>query len=157
MIVTVAAAGCGSAPSGMPDDFGGTVTYRNGTVPPPHHYEWRVDVDGTSVTVTWLPGYDEAVAPWTETVTVTPERRTRFHEDVRGRLDFEDAEDGGVVGGPTGSFELVADGRTYSSGDLGTSEDGQDALDDVRSAATALVPGEVWSSFEDKQEQWGER
>jgi hypothetical protein len=70
-LLLVLVAGCGSAvdgdptggPSGdptaaagaMPADFAGEVTYANGSVPPPYHYEWRVEFDTSTASLTWSP------------------------------------------------------------------------------------------------------
>jgi len=139
----------------MPDDFGGTVDYRNGSVPPPYHYEWRVTIAETTAEVEWRPGYDE-VEPWRETVEITADQRARCYDLLRDAGVFgrgPDADEG-MTGGATGSFELVAGGRTHDSGTLGTSRAGQDVLKNVVAAVEELVPAEVWSGLRDQQEQW---
>jgi hypothetical protein len=64
-LLLVLVAGCGAQvqgdPSGdptagaMPADFTGEVTYANGSVPPPYHYEWRVEFDTSTASITWSP------------------------------------------------------------------------------------------------------
>ncbi len=139
----------------MPADFGGTVDYGNGSLPPPHHYEWRVTIAETTAEVEWRPGYDEA-EPWRQTVDVTAAQRERCYELLRdaGVFELGPETDEEMVGGPTGSVELVAGGRTHDPGTLGTSRAGQDVLDDVVAAIEELVPADVWSGFRDQQEQW---
>jgi len=139
----------------MPADFGGTIDYANGSVPPPYHYEWRMTIGATTAEVAWRPGYDE-VQPWRNSVDITPEQRERVYDRLRDLGVFELAPDTseGISGGSTGSIELVADGRNYDPGTLGMSRAGQDVLDDIVDAVQALVPADVWDGFQDQQEQW---
>jgi hypothetical protein len=161
-LLAVLVAGCSQAtsgtPTGMPADFVATIVYRNGSVPPPHHYEWRLRVDESEAELSWRPGYDEAEAPWVETVPVTGEQRAEFYGQLRDAGVFEpvSSEGEGMDGGPTGSVELTADGSTYRLDGLGENEDSQDVLEEVRAAAEDLVPAEVWTRMSDKQEAWVE-
>lgn len=140
----------------MPADFGGTVDYANGSVPPPYHYEWRVTVTATTAEVEWRPGYDDEVAPWRNSVDITGEQREHLYDRLREIGVFELAPDTseGLAGGSTGSFELVADGKTHDSGTLGMSRAGQDVLEEIVDAIEELVPADVWDGFRDQQEQW---
>jgi hypothetical protein len=139
----------------MPVDFAGTVDYGNGSVAPPYHYEWQVRFDEASAEVSWTPGYDQT-QPWREHVSITADQREHLYSALRDAGVFEagKATDDGMVGGPTGSVELTADGRTYTPGTLGTSEDGQRLLRDVVAAVEELVPADVWAGFEDRQDDW---
>jgi hypothetical protein len=168
LVAVFVLAGCGqtggtptTAPSPedggrMPADFAATIVYRNGTVAPPHHFEWRLRVEPTRAELTWRPGYTDET-PWVEAVAVTGEQRAALYDRLRtaGVLDPARPADEGVVGGPTGSVEATASGRTRNSGDLGLSEHSQDALDEVRAAAEELVPDEVWDRMAGRQRAWG--
>lgn len=168
LVVVFVLAGCGQtggtpAPSSspedggrMPADFAATIVYRNGTVAPPHHFEWRLRVESARAELTWRPGYEDET-PWVEAVPVTGEQRAALYERLRtaGVLDPARPADEGIVGGPTGSVEATASGRTRSSGELGLSEDGQAALDEVQAAAEELVPEEIWNRMAGRQRTWG--
>lgn len=52
----------------VPDDFGSTITYRNGAVAPPYHYERTLELTDAQGVITWPSGYDETIQPWTATV-----------------------------------------------------------------------------------------
>ncbi|MPZ83746.1 MAG: hypothetical protein GEV28_26475 [Actinophytocola sp.] len=166
LAATLLLAGCARTDPGtptadsaaMPDDFGGTIEYANGSVAPPYHYEWVLRITEDTAELTWRPGYDKGGPSWRESAPIGREQRERLYERLReaGALDPSPAEDEGMVGGSTGSVELVAGGRTYDPGTLGLSRESQDILDEVSAAAEDLLPGDVWSSMRDKQEAWGE-
>jgi len=143
----------------MPADFAGTLDYANGTVAPPYHYEWTVRFDESSAVVEWRPGYEEAVEPWRETVDITGDQRSQLYGRLRelGVFDMAEAKDDGMVGGPGGSIEVTAGGRTYDLGTLGSSEDSVRVLKDVADAVRELVPGNVWHGLETKQDEWSEQ
>lgn len=150
--------GAGPAAPAMPHDFVGEVGYSNGSLPPPYHYEWHVEFDTGTATLAWTPGY-EGADTWRDTVDLDDETRRRFYDRLQdaGLFDFEDADDG-MVGGPTAwaTFEGTPDGR-HDTGTLGTSDAGQDVLDELVDATEALFPAEVWAEMERKQDEWEER
>lgn len=159
-------AGCGQANAGtpvpeekgMPADFAGTVEYRNGTVAPPYHYEWRLTFDESSAVLEWRPGYEDTTAPWRESVDITADQRERLHGRLGdlGVFGMAEPEDDGTVGGPTGSVTVTADGRTDDPVALGQDEDGADLLEDVAAAVAELFPARVWDGLAARQEAWGE-
>jgi len=169
VVVAALASGCSQASGGtavaaretgaMPDDFTATIVYRNGSVPPPYHFEWRLRVDGGGGELSWRPGYDEDVPAWVEAVAVSAEQRAELYAALRaaGAFDKAPAPDENLAGGSTGSVELTAAGRTHSPGELGLSEDSQDILEAVHTAAEDVVPAAVWSRMSDRQQTWGEQ
>lgn len=143
----------------MPADFAGTVEYDNGSLPPPYHYEWRVTFDDATAEVEWRPGYDSSAEPWREAVGITDDQRTGLYARLRelGLFDLAEVTDDGMVGGPGGSVEITAAGRTHDPGSLGGSEEGARLLEDVADAVRALFPAEVWDGLKTKQEDWSDR
>ncbi|MDQ3790417.1 MAG: hypothetical protein M3422_24665 [Actinomycetota bacterium] len=162
VVALVLLAGCGvdrkAADQGMPDDFVGEVSYSNGSLPPPYHYEWRVEFDTGTARLEWTPGYEDADT-WTETVGLDEDTRRRLYDrlDATGLFEFENSDDG-MVGGPTAwaTFEGTPDGH-HDTGTLGTSEAGQDMRDELVAATEQLFPADVWAEMERKQSEWEER
>ena len=167
VVALVLLAGCGArgdAPDatesggGMPSDFVGEVSYSNGSVPPPYHYEWRVAFDTGTARLVWTPGYDDA-EEWSETVDLDREQRQRLYDRIRetGLFEFENSDDG-MVGGPTGraTFGRPPNLR-HDTGTLGTSEAGQDMLDELVAATEATFPAHVWAEMERRQDEWEQR
>lgn len=163
LAATLLLAGCARTDPGtptadgtaVPDDFGATIVYANGTVDRPYHYEWTLRLIADTARLSWRPGYDEAGPSWQQSVPIDCDQRERLHARLReaGVFDSPPAG-GGMVGGPTGSVELVAAGRTYDTGTLGLSRASQDVLDEVSAAAEEVLPDDVWSSMRDKQQAW---
>ena len=164
-LLLVLVAGCGARVQGdptagagaMPADFAGEVTYANGSVPPPYHYEWRVEFDTTSARLTWTPGYEgDQKEEWTEEVDLAKADREAYYDRLEetGLFEFDNSDDG-FVGGPTGRARFGnPPGDLHDSGTLGTSEDGKDMLKAVAEATEQLFPAEVWSGMESKQKAW---
>jgi len=57
-----------------PADFAFRYAWREGSLPPPHHYEFTIVVDaGGRGTIVFYPDYlEEGVAPWEEAFLVPP-------------------------------------------------------------------------------------
>jgi hypothetical protein len=143
----------------LPADFAGVVEYANGSVPPPYHYEWRVTFDSSTAAVAWRPGYGESTQPWRKTVHISDAQRTRLYGQLRdlGVFGGAEADDDGMVGGPGGTIEVTAGGRTYHHGSLGGSERSGQLLEDAADAVRELIPADIWAGLEAEQDDWGER
>jgi hypothetical protein len=154
LAVLLTLSACVSRTEPPEEAFAGTIEYERGSVPPPYHYAWRLDVDTTTATLAWTPGYDD-VDPWTATVDITEQDRERLYErlDTAGVLGFEDNPDEGLAGGSTGRVTT----QDTDTGTLGSSRAGQDLLDEVREAAEDLVPDQIWRDMNDKQDEWSAR
>lgn len=139
----------------MPADFAGEIRYANGSVAPPYHYEWRVAFGVDTARLTWSPGY-EGAETWTEDADLDTGTRTTLYERLHdaGLFEFTNEPDDGLVGGATGRASF---GSLYDSGTLGTSEAGQDMLDEVVAAAEDLFPDAVWTTMAQRQRDWGAR
>jgi hypothetical protein len=143
----------------MPADFAGAVEYGNGSVAPPYHYGWVLRFDESTAVVEWRPGYDSSTEPWRETADITEDQRQRLYGRLRelGLFDGAEATDDGMVGGPGGSVEVTANGRTYDPGSLGGSEASVRLLEDVVAAVEELLPAQAWAGLRDKQDAWSEQ
>lgn len=151
--------GCSSeAPEQVPDDFAGTITYRNGTVAPPYRYEWTLELTNAQGVITWRPGYDETIQPWTTTVPLAPEQRARLYEGLRatGVFDGVSERDDDLAGGPTGSVMLTVAGETYLLSSLGENKESGRVLTALQEVLTTALPAQVWQEFEQKQKTWGQ-
>jgi hypothetical protein len=77
--VTVAGCASGALPGGFmdtrPDDFDVLYEWREGSLPPPYHYEYQIHVAASgSAEITLIPDYPANDVPnWTETFTIPPD------------------------------------------------------------------------------------
>jgi hypothetical protein len=160
-LLLLTATGCvartAGSDDGVPADFAGEITYRNGTVAPPYHYEWRVEFGADTARLAWSPGYETAET-WTETADLDADGRQSLYDRLRetGVFEFEDSGDEGLVGGPTGRATFDGVPGADDSGTLGTSAASQDLLDEVVAATRAVFPAGVWAEMERKQAEWGD-
>jgi hypothetical protein len=158
LVLATACAEPGTQESGttatMPDDFSGTFVYRNGTVPPPHHYEWQLRFTEADAELSWRAGYSSDDPLWEASARIDRADREQLYQRLReaGGFDKAPGTEEGMAGGPTGSVELFAGGQKYALGDLGEGEESQDMLEEVADAATDLLPAEVWTEMRDKQD-----
>ncbi|MGB3444417.1 MAG: hypothetical protein WBA97_37235 [Actinophytocola sp.] len=160
LLLVVAGCGQGVAESGnaMPGDFVGEISYRNGSVAPPYHYEWRVEFDTLTARLEWTPGY-QGTETWTEAVDLGADERARFYDRLRrtGLFEFTETDDG-LVGGATGNATFGhAPDVLHDSGTLGTSEAGGRLLDEVVAATEGVFPERVWRDMAARQRTWEEQ
>lgn len=100
-----------------PDDLLITYEWREGSLPPPYHYEYsvRVQADGKGE-VTMVPDYPgDGVPVWTEPFTLTPAQLDQLYAALvdKGLLSERWAEDQNPpVGGSSEHMSVVAAGRT---------------------------------------------
>ena len=143
----------------MPDDFAGTIVFRKGSVAPPYHYSWEVRFDEDSAELVWQPGYDESVPAFRESVPLDREQRELTWERLRAAGQFEPLPEAAdeMVGGPTAEVEVVAGGRTYAPGTVGTIPETADLVDAVEEAGKGLFPVEVWESVAAQQQAWSDQ
>src|SRR5688572_13639386 len=99
-----------------PDDFTVTYTSSNGTLPPPHHYEYGIEIgpDGQGM-VTLIPDYRGPDVPqWREAFSLPPGAMDRLFEAFAAAglftTEWREAEDI-PVGGGSEYLEVTAAGR----------------------------------------------
>ncbi len=155
-------AGCGGGsdePSGSrPDDFAFTFVHADGSVPPPFHAEWTVEVgaDGRG-RATFTPDYaGDGVPTYKASFDVSDEDMDAIHADMRdaGLLEEIAATDDAPIGGPVESARIYADGETFDVPPF--DEDGGAPLAEVSDAVRGLVPESDWRSFESRRDAYAQ-
>lgn len=130
----------GVGSSDAPDaSMTGTLTYANGSVPPPGHHRLDLEITGDEFTLTWS-GYDDEVGRTTGVPLDLPGAQEIL--DNAGVLTGE-CEDDGRVGGPSADVDLTVDGTTIQS-DVVACEGGGGA-GDVLAAIQAIAGADVVS------------
>ena len=151
-------AGCGddSGDDGRPDDFAFKFQHVDGSVPPPYHAEWSVEVDADgSGTATYVPDYPgEEVPVYTVDLDLDDAQLDAIYEDLgdAGLLEEMDEASDPPVGGDVETAVIMADGETVTV--PGFDESGSSPAAEVSEAVQALVPEDEWQSFEDQREEY---
>lgn len=111
------ASACNAAPAGAPADFAITYDWREGSLPPPYHYSYRItlNADGAA-TYALTPDYAGADVPtWVESFTVSAAARDALYADLRAAGLWREGwreEPEPPVGGSSASLQATANGRT---------------------------------------------
>lgn len=125
----------------------GTLTYANGSVPPPWHHQLELEITGDDFTLTWS-GYDDEIGRVTGTPLDLP--RAQAILDEAGVLTG-DCSDDGSVGGSYAQVDLVVDGTTIQSAFTACESGG--GAEDVLAAIQAIAGVDVVSQAVDDVEQ----
>jgi hypothetical protein len=151
LLIALTLAGCaGNVPL---DDLSIAYHWRDGTKPPPYHYEYDItlDRDGKGV-IKYRPDYS-APPEWVEEYAATAEAMARVRQAVADAGVFTRQwreRDERSVGGSYAWMEAKAAGRGVKtpafpeSGNLG----------DVYRAVEETVPASVWSSLKERREKY---
>jgi hypothetical protein len=153
--------GCGETPDGpatLPEDFRLAYAWREGSVPPPYHYEYRITVepDGAGLIEFW-PDYPGPTTPtWSEVFTVTAGSRLQLYTTLQAAGIWSTAwqeANPPRVGGSSASLEARANGRTATvPSDLVDSQTNR--LTPVYAAIEALVPPAIWDNLRAQRQQY---
>jgi hypothetical protein len=135
----------------MPADFELEYQWQEGSLPPPHHYSYRIllRADGSGV-VTMIPGYSFQQPPtWTEPFAIAAADLTSLHEFMRAR-GMPDRKwktrDQHIVGGSHSSLRWLANGKTADvSSQLAESD--RALYGEIVDAVRTRVPDALWSDL----------
>jgi hypothetical protein len=141
-----------------PDDFSLVYEWREGSLPPPYHYEYTITVQADGlVTLTMVPDYPGAGVPvWTESLTLD----AGALDTLFALLVAEDAfttnwraEDLPPVGGGLDWLTLTANGRTVELPPYPIEAQAASA-DRIQDAVIALVPQDIWDKLNAQRERY---
>jgi hypothetical protein len=141
-----------------PADFNVAYDWREGSLPPPYHYEYTIMIkpDGQGQIV-MIPDYPSSTTPtWTETFTVTPTALDRFYRLLVDNGLFAQgwqAEQNPPVGGSYDSLDVTAHGRQVSIPSFVIPAQ-RAAADDISKAIRALVPQDAWDKLDTQRKQY---
>jgi len=139
-----------------PADLAFRYAWREGSMPPPHHYEYTIAVaaDGSG-TIVFCPDYpEEGVSSWEESFRVTASQLDELHRlmDEAGVFtrqwgSVEDAP----VGGSLEWLEAVADGQTRL---VPSTPRDPEPLQPVYALIRRLVPADLWADLERRHQAY---
>lgn len=143
----------------LPQDFHLVYEWAAGTVPPPHHYEYTVEVGpGDRGQVVFWPDYPGRDVPrWTHTFRPTLENRILLVNWLRAtnwRENPPSRPDESAVGGETGQLKVTSGGKQATiQVHLLPEEERQT----VHRAVCLIVPEHVWTTLDQQRQQYIER
>ncbi len=140
-----------------PDDFSIEYRWREGSVPPPDHYEYTIHLGpGTKGRVVFSPDYPEHHPPvWTESFNIEKGSMEMLYRLMEGKGIFTKrwTETDEALGGPLESVKIRADGRDFMvPGGIREREDVEEVYGLIRSS----VPEETWNLLMSKRERFVE-
>ncbi len=139
----------------MPKDFSLEYTWIEGSMPPPHHYEYTIAIDSAGHgTVTYHPDYPEhRKPPWVEKFDVSRERLETLYPRIRELvLDRKWKEQSDPpVGGSYSWLRATGGGRSASTP---THPIDGEALPKLYDEIRGLVPKAVWDDLSARREKF---
>ena len=140
----------------IPEDFRIHYKWREGSVPPPHHYEYSISVGpGGAGRIVFLPDYPSENPPaWTETFNIDEERLNALYvlmadKDVF-RKHWTEIEDP-PVGSALEWLEITAEGENFL---VPSAIEETDVVGEVYPFIKALVPRKIWDKLLSQREQY---
>lgn len=149
----------GDAAEGPPPaDFSLRYDWREGSLPPPYHYEYSITIaaDGSGM-MTMVPDYPGPGVPvWEELFIVTPDEMDRLHDLMieQGLLrERWRAQDNPPVGGSYASLKVTRAGRTIEIPAF--PPDGQrERAAAIFAAVEAVVPQSIRDDLERRRAEY---
>lgn len=151
----LAACAAGPPDEAVPDDFRLRYDWREGSLPPPYHYEYTITLgaDGAGL-ISMVPDYPAPAVPvWEEPFRVPPaevERLYRLISEQGALTERWRALDMPPVGGSSASMELTAGGRSVQIPSFPV--DGQrERAEAIYAAVEALVPAATRADLDQRR------
>lgn len=142
----------------MSDAFNITLDWREGSVPPPYYYEYRIIVDARGVgEVTMRSGYPPQAEEWREAFKAPLAQIASLREVVGQHPRSAEAAARAAsvppsIGAGRTSVHVVSDDATIDESDATPSQ--REWVGRIRTVLNALVPSPVWRDLEDKRKRY---
>lgn len=139
-----------------PPDFHLEYEWSEGSLPPPEHYEYTIQVGpGTAGEIVFVPDYAMHDPPvWTKSFVVDEQSLDALYAQILERGLFEKSwprRQDPPVGGSLEWLEVAAAGKSTRVPALA---EGAETLQEIYRAIRSLVPEEIWSRLRQQQEQY---
>jgi hypothetical protein len=155
LLAACAADGAAGPP---PGDFSLRYDWREGSLPPPYHYEYTITLaaDGSGA-ITMTPDYPGAEVPvWEEPFTVAPEAVDQLHDLLLAQGLLRERwreQDSPPVGGSSASLEVTTGGRTVELPAFPV-DDQAERVAAMHAAVEALVPQPIRDDLERRRAEY---
>ena len=147
-----------SAPAARPADFTVDYEWREGSLPPPYHYEYRMTISPAGKGhIVLTPDYPAAGAPkWTEDFQVAAKQLDQLYQALVQQGLFTrtwQALDPSPVGGSSQTLIVTAGGKRFTVQDYVVADQAA-AAKAMYDAVNALAPKDAWDRLDAKREQY---
>lgn len=158
----LALTGCGMSrmPAQRPADFALAYDWREGSLPPPYHYEYSITLTAKGdCELIMVPDYPASDVPrWEERFQVSDADRDRLYQQFLDlglfTQSWREATDL-RVGGSSEWMTVVANGAQVKiPSQVIERQEGRAA--EIYAAVKAIVPSEIWAKMEDQLKQYQE-
>jgi hypothetical protein len=141
-----------------PDPFEIRTHYDNGSLPPPHHFEYTISIGPTnSGQVAYHPGYPgEGTPEWLYPFQVDGSALDDLFQLMLTQKMIQHkwhSAAGGDVGGARQWAEITCF-RILTKIPPGLSAEDQEKIDPIFQAIKALVPQAVWAGLDERQKRY---
>lgn len=144
--------------NGRPNDFGVEYKWREGSLPPPYHYEYTIIIKPSGQSkIVLIPDYPAADVPkWAEDFKVTEKDLNALYRVMVANGLFTQKWqqlDAAPVGGSNQILVVTAQGKLIKVEDYLVFEQ-QAPAKAMYAAVQALVPKEIWGRLQAKRHQY---
>jgi hypothetical protein len=141
-----------------PDDFRIHYEWQAGSMPPPHHYGYLIEIGpGGEGMIAFRPDYPhEGVPVWREPFQVAPEQWARLYQIAQEKGLWTrpwPRHNDGSVGGSLAWLRAAGDGREVEIPPRLNQEDSA-VLAQLYQAIRALVPESVWAKLLARRQEY---
>ena len=153
-------AGCAGGQPAMPDDFGLSLNWNTGALPPQYRYEYVITIGpGAQGELDFLPGYDGAsgserwVVPFEISRAELENVYAYFADNDLLRARWNTGRE--LIGGSTTSLIVTAFGKEYQIPSISELQ-GEDKqlVEKAMDAIRAVVPETIWEEMNDRQAEF---
>lgn len=142
----------------MPADFKVLYNWEAGSMPPPAHYEYSIEINGSGEgVIAYSPDYEGAGTPkWVEKFTTERSAVESLFKLMRGKKAFTrtwELQKKHIVGGDYAFLKAMAFGK--ESKIPSHLEDPKDS-DEIYDAIGRLVPQPIWDKLQKQRKQYQE-
>ena len=144
--------------SAIPSDFSAEYKWREGSVPPPYHYEYIISIGpGARGEIVFFPDYPSDETPaWRETFEVSDEALSAFFGLIKEKevlsTNWQEMENP-LIGGELEWLKVTAGGTQVLVPSLLIEEQAA-AISAVFQAIRSFVPESIWTDLMARREQY---
>ncbi len=153
-IITV---GCGTKEPQIPDDFGLSLDWNTGALPPKYNYAYVITIGpGSQGEFEYISGYDRSDDSnrWVTSFSMSKDALEELYTYLESKDIFRARwkTGRGLIGGSTTSLIIAAYGKEYQIPSISKLKDSDKMLiEEVMDMIRGFVPDSIWEEMNDRQ------